>query len=60
MGRGKNSKTKAVMFNLLFEGSKRDSLNDFILIEESFKKIILKSEFLETSSSQEKNRQLNI
>lgn len=60
MGRGKNSKTKAVMFNLLFEGSKRDSLNDFTLIEESFKKIILKSEFLETSSSQEKNRQLNI
>lgn len=60
MGRGKNSKTKAVMFNLLFEGSKRDSLNDFTLIEESFKKIILKSEFLETSSSQEKYRQLNI
>lgn len=60
MGRGKNSKTKAVMFNLLFEGSKRDSLNDFTLVEESFKKIILKSEFLETSSSQEKNRQLNI
>lgn len=60
MGRGKNSKTKAVMFNLLFEGSKRDSLNDFTLVEESFKKIILKSEFLETSSSQEKYRQLNI